>query len=492
MRCATGNGNTCRREFLKAGFSLLTVTTAAVRESFASSRDLTTLSLEQASELVRHKTVSPVELTQACLQRIERLNPKLNAFISITGEQALAQAHELQIERRRGKWRGPLHGIPVALKDNIDTARVKTTAASAVFADRVPTDDAEVVRRLKSAGAVMVGKLNMHEFAHGTTSVISHFGPVHNPWNLDYIAGGSSGGSAAAVSAGLCYGAIGTDTGGSIRVPAACCGIVGLKPTYGLVSARGVIPDSWSFDHVGPMCRTVTDTAILLSCIAGYDSEDGASINTPQSDYAKHLQTRTASFRLGKPGGMFYEKLDAEIEAALKKALDVLRQMTAGIQEVKLPPAPDLFASVADAEAYAFHAPYLERTPELYRPETRKDLHTGESIKMVDYMQGRRDLDRMRRIVGSVFTNVDLLVTPTMPRPPLLIADCHEAFQMPGNTGEFNIYGLPSISIPCGFTSSGLPIGLQISGPRLAEAKVLALAYAYEQATDWHRRRPVL
>ncbi len=484
--------DTSRRDFFKASSSFLTVTMTPASRTFARSDDLTTFSLKKASELVRQQHVSPVDLTQACLERIQRLNPKLNAFISITGEQALAQARDLQIEGQRGQWRGPLHGIPVALKDNIDTAGVKTTAASAVFADRIPTDDAEVVRRLKSAGAVILGKLNMHEFAHGTTSVISHFGPVHNPWNLDYIAGGSSGGSAAAVAAGLCYGAIGTDTGASIRLPAACCGIVGLKPTYGLVSARGVIPDSWSFDHVGPMCRTVTDAAILLSCIAGYDPEDGASVYAPQYDYAKQLHARTMSIRLGKPSGAFYEHLDPEIEAALNKALDVLRQMTAGIQEVGLPPPPDLFASVADPEAYAFHAPYLERTPELYRPETRKDLQAGANVKIADYMQGRRDLDRMRRIVGGVFTNVDLLVTPTIPRPPLLIADCREAFQMRGSTGDFNIYGLPSISIPCGFTSYGLPIGLQISGSRLGEAKVLALAYAYEQATEWHKRWPVL
>jgi aspartyl-tRNA(Asn)/glutamyl-tRNA(Gln) amidotransferase subunit A len=481
-----------RREFLRTSFSSSTLLMIG-SQLFAKSGDLTSLSLQEASMLVQSKAVSPVDLTRACLERIQRLNPTLNAFITVTTEQALAQAHALEKERQRGRSRGPLHGIPIALKDNIDTEGVKTTAASTFFANRIPTEDAEVVRRLKAAGAVIIGKLNMHEFASGTTSTISHFGPVHNPWNLDRIAGGSSGGSAVAVAAGLCYGTIGTDTGASVRLPAACCGIVGLKPTYGLVSARGVIPTSWSFDHVGPMCRTVTDTALLLSAIAGYDPDDSASIDVPPRNYLMGLGARTRSFRLGIPRTPFYENLDPEIEAAVRSALEVLSPLTERSQEVKLPPTPDLFSSVADAETYAFHAPNLAKTPELYNAETRRVLQEGAKVSMAEYMQGRRDLDRMRRIIGKVFASVDLLVTPTMPKPPLTIAECREARQMPPtNTGKFNIFGLPSISIPCGFTKTGLPIGLQISGPRLGEAKVFALAHAYEQATDWHRRRPVL
>jgi aspartyl-tRNA(Asn)/glutamyl-tRNA(Gln) amidotransferase subunit A len=265
-----------------------------------------------------------------------------------------------------------------------------------------------------------------------------------------------------------------------------------LKPTYGLVSARGVIPDSWSFDHVGPMCRTVTDTALLLSAIGGYDPDDSPSIDVPPRNYLIGLRARMHSLRLGIPHSPFNENLDREIDAAVRRALEVLSHLTEGSQEVKLPPTPDLFSSVAGAEAYAFHASNLAKTPELYDAETRKDLQEGAKVSMAEYMQGRRDLDRMRRIIGKVFASVDLLVTPTVPKPPLAIAECREAFQMVGHTGEFNIFGLPAISIPCGFTSSGLPIGLQISGPRLGEVKVFALAYAYEQATDWHRRRPVL
>jgi len=433
--------------------------------TFGKSDDLSSLSLYEASRLVQKKSVSPVELTRSCLSRIERLNPKLNAFITVTAEQALAQARELENERQRGRWRGPLHGIPIALKDNIDTAGIRTTAASAVFADRIPTEDAEVVRRLKAAGAVILGKLNMHEFAYGTTSVFSHFGAVHNPWRLDHIAGGSSGGSGSAVAANLCYAAIGTETGASIRLPAACCGVVGIKPTYGLVSARGIVPVSWSFDNVGPLCRTVRDTALVLSAIAGFDPEDSGSVDAPRSDYAERFGTKTSSLRLGMQSGTFYEGLDPQIKAAVDKALVVLSRLTAGVREVKLP-SPDSSWSVVDAEANAFHAPLLAKTPELYHPVTRKDLQSSAKITMTQYIQARRDLDRLRRVVGRVFADVDLLVTPTMPRPALAIAECREAFQMPSSTEDFSAYGIPSVSIPCGFTDSGLPIGTYKSAVR--------------------------
>ncbi len=479
-----------RRDFLKTSLAAAALAMPGT-SVFGQSDDLSSLSLEEASRLVRKRAVSPVELTRVCLARIERLNPKLNAFITVTVEQAMTQARALEQELQRGRWRGPLHGIPIAVKDNIDTAGVKTTAASAVFADRIPTEDAEVVRRLKAAGAVIVGKLNMHEFAYGTTSAISHYGPVRNPWNLSHIAGGSSGGSASAVAAGLCYGAIGTETGASIRLPAACCGIVGLKPTYGRVSARGLVPVSWSFDNVGPMCRTVGDTAILLKAIAGYDREDGGSVDAGVPDYAVQLRLKTNSFRLGKQSSTFYEKLDPQVEIAVNKALEVLSRLTRSIREVKLPSADSAWPTV-DAEAFAYHAPLLAKTPELYKTETRRDLLEASKITMPEYIRARRDLDRLRQTVASIFNEVDLLVAPTIPRPALTVAECREPFQMPSSTEDFSAYGLPSISLPCGFTDSGLPIGLQISGPRLHEMNVLQLAYAYEQATDWHRRRPVL
>src|SRR5438876_1541082 len=281
-------------------------------------------SILEIAEQLKKRAVSPVELTRDCLHRIERLNSTLNAFITITGDSALGQARQAEEEIQHGGWRGPLHGVPLALKDIIDTAGIRTTAASALFKDRIPTEDAEVVRRLKDAGAVLLGKQNLHEFAYGGSSIVSYYGEVRNPWDPAYIAGGSSGGSAAAVAAGLCYGAIGTDTAGSIREPAALCGVVGLKPTYGRVSARGVIPLSWSLDHVGPITATVSDAAVILQVIAGFDAGDINSADIPVADYAAAVGGRAKALRIGVPRAYFFEGLDAEIQSAVKQALSVM------------------------------------------------------------------------------------------------------------------------------------------------------------------------
>jgi aspartyl-tRNA(Asn)/glutamyl-tRNA(Gln) amidotransferase subunit A len=461
--------------------------------------DLSRLPLSEASDLVRARKVSSAELTSACLMRIARLNPELNAFITVTPERAMADAKAADLDVANGRWRGPLHGIPVGLKDLFDTAGVRTTAGSAIFADRVPSEDAEVVRRLKAAGAVIVGKLNMHEFAYGDTSAQSHFGPVRNPWNRNRVAGGSSGGSAAAVAAGLCYGALGSDTGGSIRQPSAYCGIVGLKPTYGLVSTRGVIPLSWSLDHIGPMCRRVTDAALMLQSIAGYDPLDINSINAMPPNYLKGMAQKVSSLRIGIPRATFYDSLDSDIEQAVNEALRVLRGLTASTRDVELPAYKTL--PVVGAEAYAFHTPYFTKTPQLYQPMTRRRLESGANVTAAAYIEGRRELERLRRAVNDVFSTVDVLVTPTT---PILPPTVEEAVADPGtpppggvapslrNTQPFDIFGVPSISIPCGFSRSGLPIGLEISGPRLGESIVLALAGAYEKITDWHNQKPPL
>src|ERR1022692_1786742 len=285
---------------------------------------------------LRRKEISPVEVTRACLDRIEKLNPVLNAFITVTAESALEEARAAEIEISRGEWRGPLHGIPIALKDLIDTAGTRTTAASALFQDRVPTEDAEVVRRLRQAGAVILGKNNLHEFAFGGSSLVSFFGDVHNPWNAEHIAGGSSGGSAAAVAAGLCYAAIGTDTAGSIREPAALCGCVGIKPTYGRVSARGVIPLSWSMDHVGPLAATVADAAIVLQAIAGYDSGDITSPDVPVGDYVSGLGEGAKLMRVGVPRAYFFDELDDEVRAAVEQALAVIETLVADVRDVQI------------------------------------------------------------------------------------------------------------------------------------------------------------
>ena len=465
------------------------------------------LSLSEASQLVRSKKVSPVELTRECLSRIERLNPKLNAFITVTADSALAEARQAEAEIQHERWRGPLHGIPIGLKDLIDTAGVRTTAASGLFKDRVPAQDAEIVHRLKAAGAVLLGKLNLHEFAYGGSSVISHFGPVHNPWNLDCSPGGSSGGSAAAVAAQLCYGAIGSDTGGSVRQPAGYCGIVGLKPTYGRVSTSGVIPLSWSLDHLGPMTRTVTDAALMLQVIAGYDARDTASIDVPVPNYAATIAAATSSLRLGILRAYFYEALHPEIQAAMEAALSVLKTLTRTQRDVAPLAASDNYASMMDpyvtilrAEAYAYHKEYVSKSPELYQAQTLKRIQTGADITTSAYIQARRQLEQIRRSITRVFETVDLLITPTASVPPFAIADLladpntlrEKELITLHNTRPFNILGLPTVSVPCGFSQADLPIGMQITGPPGGEVTVLRLAYAYEQATEWHKRKPNL
>jgi aspartyl-tRNA(Asn)/glutamyl-tRNA(Gln) amidotransferase subunit A len=454
------------------------------------------ISISEAAELLRQKKISPVDLATACMNRIERLNPVLNAFITVTRESALAQARVAEDEIQRGQGRGPLHGIPIGLKDLIDTAGVRTTCGSALFADRVPTEDAYVVQRLKRAGAVLLGKQNLQEFAYGGTSASSHFGAVHNPWSPKHIAGGSSGGSAAAVAAGMCFGAIGSDTGGSIREPAAFCGIVGLKPTYGRVSTRGVFPLSWSLDHVGPICRNVRDAALMLEAIAGYDALDVTCVDWPTEQYEKALSSKT-DFRIGLVRQPFFEDLDRDIELTINEAIDVIRRMShmsSQVIEVLLPSVPP---SVHAPEVYAIHKDYYANSPELYRPWMRERLAQAATADTGAYVEDRFALERVRRKVNEVFAEVDLLITPTTPVPPITI---EEALNMPTpprpgevwlrNTRPFNAYGLPTISIPAGFTKAGLPIGLQIAGPRFGEGRVLAFAHAFEQSTDWHKRAP--
>lgn len=432
-----------------------------------------------------------MQLTNNCLARIEELNSALNAFITITADSALAQATEADEEIRRGRWRGPLHGIPLGLKDLIDTAEVLTTAASGLFKDRVPKQDADVVSRLKAAGAVLIGKQNLHEFAYGGSSLVSYYGDVRNPWNVAHISGGSSGGSAAAVSAGLCYGAIGTDTAGSIREPAALCGVVGLKPTYGRVSVRGVIPLSPSLDHVGPIARTVADAAIMLHAIVDGGKGDG-------SDGVKFSAQGMKPLRIGVPRKFFYEGLDSEVESAVEEALSVLQTLGHENREIDLPVPQD--RTLQSGEAYAYHAKFVRESPHLYQPETLRRIRSGEDISSADILRCREELQHTRRDIAKIFEEIDVLVTPTTPIPAPSIAELRKdpdslrpmEILLLRNTRPANVWGLPAISLPCGFTNAGLPIGLQIIGAHWAEATVLQLAYEYEQATTWHEREPTL
>ena len=452
--------------------------------------------ISELSQQLRRCEISPVEITQECLRRIETLNPVLNAFITVMADSALAEAKAAEAQIARGDWRGPLHGIPVSLKDLIDTAGVRTTAASAIYKDRIPPDDAPVVQRLRAAGAILLGKTNLHEFAYGGSSLISYFGEVYNPWDRGTITGGSSGGSAAGVVARMGYASIGTDTAGSIREPAALCGCVGIKPTYGRIPSRGVVPLSTSLDHVGPLAASVADAAIVLQAIAGYDAADITTSNIPVSDYVSALREEAKTLRVGIPRPYFFDDLDPYVASAMEHALSVIRTLVAEMRDLQLEVPTD--RTLQAAESFALHADTISKNPDLYQPETLRRIRSGEKVTAAEYIAQRRELDQARRTIHSIFADLDLLVTPTTPIPAPAIAELKASpdalrpaeLKLLRNTRPFNVWGLPAISVPCGFTQAGLPIGLQIAGPPWREDLVFRLAYAYEQATAWHQRRP--
>jgi aspartyl-tRNA(Asn)/glutamyl-tRNA(Gln) amidotransferase subunit A len=522
--------NPTRRFFLAASAGALTS-----RFSFGQTpSDLCSLTLKQAAEGIRAKKFSAVELTEACLDSIKTWNPKINAWITVMREKALAQAKTLADEQSKGQIRGPLHGIPIGIKDSIDTAGVRTTAASAVYEYRFPSEDAEVVRRLKAAGAVIVGKCNMHEFDAGASSAVSYWGPVRNPWNLERIAGGPSGGSAAAVAMCNCFAALGTDSGGGIRIPSSDCGVTGFKATYGRVSLRGIVPFAWSLDHCGPLARTAEDAALVLQQIAGYDHLDIDSVDKPVPDFAASLAVPVTQFRIGI-AAQFYDHLDDDVSKAVEEALGVLNKLTKGSHEVGLPAL--LHANVT-AEIAAYHENLRGVNGGGYEASTARVFPGGQdATRAVDYIRGWRDLTMVRRTVDEeVFAKqtVDVLVAPVVRHVPALIEEelnpgggrggggaagggtggggaagggtgggsgraggagsggSRTVPEDDDNTRPFNGYGLPVISIPCGFSKEGLPIGLQIAGPMFGEANVLALASAFQRETDWHKKRPGL
>ena len=481
--------------------------------------ELTFASIEQLAPLLRQKKVSPVELVGTLLRRIEQLNPKLNAYLTVTAEQALVQARQAETEicapRGRARYRGPLHGIPIALKDNIWTRGILTTAGSKILADFVPEEDATVVSLLRKAGAILLGKTNLHEFAYGVTTNNPHYGPTRNPWNTERIAGGSSGGSAAAIASGMCVASVGTDTGGSIRIPAALCGIVGLKPSFGRVSCHGVIPLCKSLDHVGALARTVADAAIMLRAIAGPDQRDDTTLPAPIPDYVRGLRRppfppggapkkQKAPLRLGLPREYFWEKLDDEVHRSVEAAARVFEHLGATIEEIPLPHLSESVepnTQIALAEARAFHqsAGWFPARAADYGEDVRKRLEMGGEVRAIDYLRGGAVRRQVRADFEAVFARVDAIFAPTAPiaAPPIGAnvvkigreeETVRSALLRLNRTANF--VGLPALSLPCGFTKDTLPVGLQLIGPMFGEANLLRIAYAYEQATDWHRRYP--
>ncbi len=451
----------------------------------------------ELSPKIRDRAISPVELTHDCLARIDQLNPTLNAFITVTAESALAQARIAEREIFAGEYRGPLHGIPIGLKDIIDVAGVRTTAASALFKDRVPTEDAQVVRRLRAGGAIILGKQNLHEFAYGGSSIISFFGEVHNPWDTSRIAGGSSGGSAASVAAGLGFAAVGTDTAGSIRLPAAYCGVVGVKPTYGRVSTRGVVPLASSYDHVGTLTISVYDAALMLQVLSDYDSPNPRA-DKPAPSLVSAFDDPPQKLRVGVPRAFFFDDLHPEIAAAIEKAIQIFAGLHNEIRDIKLEVPTD--RTLASAEAYAYHKEFVDRSPELYQPATLARIQSGANISAPDALRASRDLQASRHAIQEVFHEVDVLLTPTVPIPPPLIADLREhpdnlrsqELIMLRDTRPFNVWGIPTVSVPGGFTKDGLPIGLQLAAAPWRGIVLLQAAHAYEQATAWHKEKPAL
>jgi aspartyl-tRNA(Asn)/glutamyl-tRNA(Gln) amidotransferase subunit A len=458
--------------------------------------DLAFSSIVDLAALIAKREVSPVALTAGMLARIEALDGRLNSFITVMAEEAMAAAETAEAAISAGQeGLGPLHGVPIALKDLLATRGVRTTSGSLLYADWVPDHDAAVVERLRRAGAVILGKTNLHELAYGTTSANPHFGPVHNPWRQGYHPGGSSGGSAAAVAAGLAFMALGSDTGASIRQPAACCGITGLKPTFGRVSKRGCLPLAWSMDHLGPLTRTVEDAALVLNLLAGHDPGDPTSVDFPVPDYAADIHAGVEGMRLGVVRPFFMQGGDSEVMAAIEATLPVFEELGAVVEEVALPDVETAFKAgtmTIVVEGATFHADHLRSRPEAFSPQCKADLELGHFYKATDYVQAQRVRAFLMAETAAVMAPLDALLMPTEPITATPIegnpAD-HPVYRV-RNTIPFNFLGLPALSVPAGFSEAGLPVVLQIVAKAFDEATLLRIGHAYQQATDWHRRRP--
>ena len=462
-------------------------------------RQLCYLTIGEASRLIAERRLSPVELTQAFLDRMEAVDGKLKSYVTPLPEAPLAEARTAEAEVAQGKLRGALHGIPFALKDLYDTQGVRTTAQSKVLEHRVPAEDATTVARLREGGAVLLGKLAMHEFAVGGPQT-SLFEPARNPWDLERVPGASSSGSGAAVAAGLCMGALGSDTGGSIRSPASLCGIVGLKPTYGRVSRHGVVPLSWSLDHCGPMTWTVEDTALMLQVLAGHDPKDPTTSRLPVPEYSASLREDVKGLAIGLPRHYFFNQengVDPETVVAVEKAVTSLEELGARVEEVEVPSLEYTGAAntvMMLSEAFAYHQRNLQIQPENFGDPVRARICSGALLTAADYVQAQRARSRAKREFAELLQRVDVLAMPTTPKAAVTFKEFDPFGTMvnPSFTSPFNQTGMPAISVPCGFNEDGMPIGLQIAGRPFDEATVLRVAYTYQQHAGWTDRRPPL
>ncbi|MBI4311284.1 MAG: amidase [Chloroflexi bacterium] len=463
--------------------------------------DLTYLTIAQIEPLIATGQVSPVELTQACLERIRALDGRLHCFITLLEEQSLAAAKRAEEAIGEGSYLGPLHGIPLGLKDLYWTEGVQTTAGSKIMAGFQPPQDAETVARLKAAGCVLLGKLNMHPFAYGALGVNPDYGTPPNPWDTTCIPGGSSSGSGVALAAGLLPAATGSDTGGSIRIPASLCGVVGIKPTYGRVSRHGLVPLSWSLDHPGPMARCVEDCAILLQAMAGHDPKDNTTVELPVPDYRATMRAAIQGLRIGMPRA-FFAGIQPAVREAVEKAARILEELGARVEEVDAPGPDDIgpvVSSIMGPEATAYHLDMLKTRQADYPEDVLRRLLANLKIPAVDYVKAQQSQAQLTGRYLELLQTYDLLLTATEPftaqplnRTSVVIDGQERPYQgmLTRFTNPFNLTGMPAISLPCGFDAGGLPIGLQLAGMPFDEATVLRAAYAYEQATPWHGRRP--
>lgn len=467
--------------------------------------DLIERSLTEAARLVERREVSPVELTEACLQRIAAVDERICAYVTVYEEEARKVARAAEAMITAGHRLGPLHGVPIALKDNVGLKGMRTTAGSKVLADWIPDEDATVAARLKSAGAIIVGKTNMHEFAWGGTSANPHYGFVRNPWNTDRFPAGSSGGSGAAVAARTCFGAIGTDTGGSIRLPSAVNGVVGIRPTIGRVSNHGIIPLAWSMDTAGPMTRTVEDCALMFGTIAGHDPRDAATATVPTTDYSGDLALGVRGLRIGVIPGYFFHHLQPPVHDAVRGALDVLESLGASTLDVEVSDIHGNISAQLTVEACepsTYHQRWLRQRPQDYGEDVRTLLEIGELHLATHYIQAQRYRNLLRSQFLDAFKSVDVFLCPTLPftatkvgEMSVIIEDGVEEDMLSAImqfTGVPSLTGLPSLAVPCGFDGDGLPVGMQLIGRPFDEARLFRIGAAFQAATDFHTKSPVI